>query len=350
MSANSATERALRGITRRCRAASDLATLEADVLRALRRAMPIDAAFFATADPQTLMFTGILAEEPLASATPLFLDNELAGTDVNQFTALARSSRHVATLDAATGDDRSASARYRDVMRPIGLGDELRAALVSNAQCWGYLCLHREDGASGFTSTETALVGQLGPHIATAVKYAILARDSHTHSAPRGGVVILDDALDLVASTGEADELLSMLDAAGAKNQPLPWIVCAVAAALKQAERRDAPTMPPSAHVRNRAGQWLDVHAARLNGVENRIAVVIEPAAALSTVQIMLSAYGLSPREREIATHVLRGESTRQICDAMHISTHTVQDHLKQVFDKIGVRSRRDLVARLHGH
>ena len=50
-------------------------------------------------------------------------------------------------------------------MRPLGLGDELRAALVAGTQCWGYLYLHREDHRTGFSRAEAALITRLGPHI-----------------------------------------------------------------------------------------------------------------------------------------------------------------------------------------
>ena len=63
----------------------------------------------------------------------------------------------------------------------------------------------------------------------------------------------------------------------------------------------------------------------------------------------MLLAYGLTTREAEIARLIVRGYSTRQVVDRLHISRYTVQDHLKAVFDKLGVRSRRELVAQLLG-
>jgi DNA-binding CsgD family transcriptional regulator len=337
-----------REVIRHCRNGLDVAELQRRVLRSLRRGMTIDAAFFATADPETLLFTGAHSEDPLLGVASLFLDNELAGSDVNTFTALATAPTHVASLDSATRGDRRSSARYRDIMRPAGLGDELRAALVAGGACWGYLCLHREDGRLGFTAAEADLITRVGPHIAHALRQAVLLHHPQPFGGtPRPGVVVLDEELNLVASTPEAEQLLPLFGH-GSIRLPLPVSVYAVASVLTTAEKGPRRSgRLPSTCVRAVTGGWLNVHASRLTGPsgDERIAVVIEPADPHSALGIQLFAYGLSSRERELARLVLRGASTRAISESMHISAHTVQDHLKSVFDKVGVRSRRDLVA-----
>jgi hypothetical protein len=50
-----------------------------------------------------------------------------------------------------------------------------------------------------------------------------------------------------------------------------------------------------------------------------------------------MAAHGMSPREREICHEVIAGRSTREIATRLFISPHTVQDHLKSIFDKAGV-------------
>lgn len=337
-------------LIQRCHSGLDTSDVPRRVLQSLRRLMPVDAAFFATADPETLLFTGAYSEEPLNDATALFLDNEFGCQDVNKFAALATSPRHVASLDGVTGHDRLSSVRYRDIMRPLGLGDELRVALLSGSECWGYLCLHRMDHPLGFTPAEAAALGRVGPHIAHALRQAVLrTRPAGIEDASGPGVVLLADDLSIVAVTPRARHLLSLIGN-GSTADPLPVAVRAVAVALAAVERGTA-TQLPRARVSTRAGQWLTVHASRLHGPpgEDRIAVVLEPTEVHATAPLMLAAYGLSRREAEVATLVLRGTSTREIADALHISGHTVQDHLKAVFDKIGVRSRRDLVGRLLG-
>jgi DNA-binding CsgD family transcriptional regulator len=335
------TARAERAVLRVCRSGLDTTELQLQVLAAMRGVMTIDAAALGTVDPETLMFTGVHNEDPLTAMSQEFIDNELGGRDVNMFTELARVPGHVRSLDTATHSEWMASARYRDIMRPVGLGDELRAALVVGGHCWGYLCLHREDGALGFTAAEADVIRCLAPHIAHAMRQAILLHRPPPDVPHRPGVVVLDEQMELVASTPEADALLPLIGH-GSSRLPLPASVYSVAAALNASEH------PPSLRVRAASGGWLTLHASRLRTASNgHIAVVVEPAEPHSTLGVLLAAYGLTARELDVARLVLRGDSTKSIAAALHISAHTVQDHLKSVFDKVGVRSRRDLVGRL---
>jgi hypothetical protein len=279
--------RALQDLVRQCHSGLAAPGLQHRLLHSLRRLVPADAAFFATADPQSLLFTGGFAEEPLASATAVFLDNEFGATDVNKFAALATSARYVASLDSVTCGDRFASRRYREIMRPLGLGDELRVALLAGAQCWGYLCLHRTDRSSGFTESELALVAAAAPHLGHALRQT---RIRHGPAAARSGhepgVVVLADDLSLVAVTAQASEYLAQMEPAS--SLPLPVSIYATAATLRAIEDGNAvPGSLPTTRVHTRTGQWLTVHASRLNGRsdEQRITVVIEEAGASSTLQ-----------------------------------------------------------------
>ena len=87
------------------------------------------------------------------------------------------------------------------------------------------------------------------------------------------------------------------------------------------------------------------LHAARLPGTAGDVvAIIIEEPSPAELAPILMMAYGLTPREREIACLACRGRSTEQMSAELHITANTVQQHLTSVFDKTGVRSRRELV------
>lgn len=75
------------------------------------------------------------------------------------------------------------------------------------------------------------------------------------------------------------------------------------------------------------------------------VAVIIQEATPEEVMPIMMSAYGLSEQERAISGLVFQGQSTQAISQHLHIGENTVQDHLKSIFNKTGLRSRRELVA-----
>jgi DNA-binding CsgD family transcriptional regulator len=83
---------------------------------------------------------------------------------------------------------------------------------------------------------------------------------------------------------------------------------------------------------------------------EDKTAVIIEPARPDEFIPLILRAHRLSPREAQVAAFVVTGQSTRQIGQHLRLSGNSVQDHLKAVFEKVGVHSRRELTAYLQGH
>jgi DNA-binding CsgD family transcriptional regulator len=78
---------------------------------------------------------------------------------------------------------------------------------------------------------------------------------------------------------------------------------------------------------------------------DKAISVILEEAAPAEVAPVIMSAYGLTGREKTICGLVCQGLPTRQIADRLHLTTDTVQDHLKSAFDKTGVHSRGELVA-----
>lgn len=118
--------------------------------------------------------------------------------------------------------------------------------------------------------------------------------------------------------------------------------------ALRTAERPDAPGDIAFARVLSDGGRWMVLHGASLvaDGAR-RVAVIVEPANPARISPLLMAAYGLSEREQDVTRLVLRGDSTEQVADMLCVSPHTVQQHLKSVFEKTGVRSRRELVGKV---
>jgi len=342
-------ERSQRDIIRFSHAGLDSRALRLAVLGRLRKVIPIDAFWCATVDPATLLFTGSLIEGIPEAVTPAFVANEFLHNDANKFVRLATDESAVRSLHDATGGDLSTSARYREILAPLGWGDELRAALITGGACWGVMCLHREGGTRTYTAAEAAFLAHLTPHIAEGLRAALLLDNADTIRETDGpGLLVLADDFSIVATTPTAERWLAEMGD-WPRRAEVPQAVRAVAARLWALERgEDTPeALMPRVRIRTRAGDWVVLHASRLSGAGGGTAVILERAQPLEVAPLMLQAYALTEREARVAALVLRGMATGEIASALTISALTVQQHLKAVFDKTGVNSRRALVARI---
>src|SRR2546428_2655689 len=356
MTMSAVAERTIRELERLSQSGLDTRLFRHAALRQIRGVVPTDAAFSATPDPATLLMTSAVTDEILRPHASHFLRNEFVGDDVNQFRTLARPGRIVSTLDIETNGARERSPRYRDILEPLALGDELRVALVEGAHCWGVMCLHRSRGA-GFASQEVRFMRRASTHLAIGLRTGLLLESVSRGPDPdEPGLLVLAPDLSLVSANPAAERLLAEVEDQYWRGQAeLPYAVHGVVGGLLSRDRNDPSdaSPPPRARMRTATGRWLTLSATWLSGPhaesERQIAVVLETAPPTQVWPLVTAAHQLSPRESEVTLLVARGLSTTEISHVLRISDNTVQDYLKAVFDKFGVHSRGQLVAAIFG-
>jgi DNA-binding CsgD family transcriptional regulator len=344
--------RAREEIVRACHAGFDSARLRRNVIISLRKVLPYEAVCFTTADPATLMITSNVGDGLPPEAARGFFRVEYSEEDYNKFSRLAHSRKWVRTLAEATDSRFDRSPRWREVFGPLGLDDDLRAALTTGGSCWGYLALHRHRSRGCFADEEAAFVADLTAHLAMGLRKALLIESAAAdRSADGPGLILLDEQLRVTGSTPAARHWLAEVGATGPEIGELPSPILAAATSLQALERSASESLAmPRSRLRTQSGRWLVVHASRLagdDGKEGQLAVILELAQPIEIAPLIAAAYGLSDREGQVLQQVVVGHSTSEISHALFISANTVQDHLKAIFQKTGVRSRRELVAQI---
>lgn len=325
----------------------DLASLFEEVDRAVRDLVPFDISCWLSLDPATLLPTSHFTEEPFSGHLKAIAENEILDDDYLKFADLARSSPPVATLREATAGEPERSRRHREFLCPLGFdrGDEMRGVFLDDdGSAWGCVALHRREGS--FTNQEVAALARVAQPIARAIQRSLLY-GALTHG--RGGEL---PGLILVAGDGAVDHVSpaarQFLDEAvdsTAATSDLPLVVTSLVADLRSARTAHGKE-PRTVRVPSRSGQWFRLGAALLDDrPDGRVSVIVHEVRDPGLPVPVVERYRLTAREREVTGLVLRGCSTTEIASSLHLSPYTVQDHLKAVFAKLGVRSRRELVA-----
>jgi DNA-binding CsgD family transcriptional regulator len=330
----------------------------AELAPRLRRVVPNDASCWHTIDPQTrlltsdepreLVATGILDPGTVDAAGEVIVRSEYLGEDANSFAALAARRAPVGILAQATRGRPERSARYRDLLEPAGIPHELRAAFVTRGRVWGAVHIARRAGSGAFERRDAEALAQVVPAIAIGIRGSLrfdAARRAGGAEAP--GLIVVDAGNEVELVTPPALPLLAALGAEGVEvgRGGLPAGIQALASFVRGQEE---PTAAAGnvVTVPGRDG-WLTLHASKLDPGAGRVAVVIETAGGPRAATVRLEAHGATAREREVATLIARGLGNPEIAEALVLSPHTVQDHVKSLFEKLGVASRQELVARV---
>ena len=329
----------------------DAATMRLEAIEILRAAIGFERWCALLLDPDTLIVSHGLGRNDWPAELPRLNLIGAGLDDVNNHTILARSRDHVGVLSAATGSDLSRSQRWREVFSRYGVGDELRCVATDASGSWADVMLFRDSDDPSFDAEDARLMREVSEPLARGLRRGAASPLEHVDPVPsETGVLLLDASLRPIGATGAAQSWLRTLEPAEWPfPDGVPGAVWNVVGRLLAIESGQEPGRPPRLRARTPGGGWAIVEAARLDGGSDGIAVTIRPAGTDEVLDLVCRASGLTPRERELVALLVEGLDTREVAARLFISRYTVQDHLKSVFDKMGVRSRRELVSGILG-
>ncbi|WP_329491401.1 helix-turn-helix transcriptional regulator [Kitasatospora sp. NBC_01246] len=313
----------------------------------LRDVLEYDAVCWHTADPATGLVNSVLSDDLSLDSFENAVRLEVWADDPATFPRIRRSGVRAETLSRATQGRPERAARFREQIAPAGFGDELRATFDAHGGMWGCAAFMRAAARGHFLGRHRELADTAARHLGHALRACHLPTGGGADADAGPAVVVLGPSNRLVALSGPAEELLARLADPSRTSLGLPT---AFAMAAEQARRTASGLPVPQAKIRIQSGdgRWYVLHGSSLQGsAADEVTVVATAATPADAMPLYLSAYGLTAREQEVALLLVRGCDTRDVSRLLTMKPYTVQDHLKSVFAKAGVASRRELIARI---
>lgn len=334
----------------------DAKELRLCVVRDLRAAAPFDAYAWLMIDPLSVVGTAPLVHvpvpPPLEAHVPGYILSKYL-TTVNRWTTLLDESRPVATLVGSTGGELVRSVMWREIQAQLGVVDVATVVFSDRFGCWGNLDLWRIHPAPVFQRVEIRFLETVAAAITKGLRVAQARTFTQPSSDPdrsAPAVLVLGPDLRVRSQTTFAAERVSALNPRDpvdpAAPPPIPAAALNVAAQLLAREAR-VDDHEPVARTHLSGGRWLTVKADRLGAAPSSdIAVTIEDTSAPDRLELFARAHGLSPREHDILMHLAAGHDSKTIAGQLHLSEHTVNDHVKSVLTKTETKTRQTVISR----
>jgi DNA-binding CsgD family transcriptional regulator len=327
----------------------DSESLRREAVADLQRVIGFDRWCWPLADPETLLPASGLADHDYVTGVPRTLALEYSTDSFAAKHVLAHRANAAASISGETGGDLARCPRWDEVMRPVGIGDVAAVACRDALGCWGWVEAYRDRADQAFEDADLELLESVGPALGAALRRTMYTDGPGATAEPAGpGILMLDDALVPVSWTAAARSWIDAFPGAQflASLGMLPSVIYPAAATA----RSGIASAGAHAIVQTTDRRWVMIEAAKLEGDEDEhVVVTLRAATAAETFDRLCRAYALSERERQVVAAVVAGLDTRAITQRLFISRYTVQDHLKSVFRKTGVSSRRELLARFSG-
>jgi DNA-binding CsgD family transcriptional regulator len=335
-------------------------TLGRKLLSALHDAIPFDGGRLFGIDPSTLLINRVLAATDSDGWARLewFRDIYLALEPLVylEMPSLMQAGLHAVAfhdrqeacwgypremLDTVAPDDHF--RLFHELRSPVG--GTLHACIPASGRWTAALQIYRREAAHPFRPGEVAFLRLMAPTIGAAL-HAAFARERALIAAPTdapdaSGILMLNPDASIRFSTPAGEVWCRLVqDAERHGHGPLPSAVWSAVAGLRTGHS------PRPAGVVTAASRVGPVRVeASPSGDDGGIAVVISPDRPPAPPDVPAH-WPLTHQQGRLVGLLIRGHSNRRIGDALTMSENTVEWHLRNVYERLGVRSRTQLLAR----
>jgi DNA-binding CsgD family transcriptional regulator len=338
-------EAVLRGAIRACYAGLDSVTLRQRIAERIVEPLALDAHAFSLCDPET----GLLTHTVGAGVPPALSTAFVQYLYPEEVSLLAARMRRGGNAVFSVPEH---SPLARETLGQHGIGDQIYLGVVMNGRPQGGWCVMRESATSRAQQDTSAFLRRLAPHVARGLRTAGRIDAARAASPARdvaAGVLALDARNRRIVQTPSASQILAdIADHGFDTNIQLPTVLLSAIASLRNGTDGDRASI--EVRLRGHSGRWYRIEANRAEPDENgatSTVIVMQPVAAGRAARLLLDAYNLSPRERQIVAAVVRGDPTKTIAASLGISPYTAKEHLERACAKIGVRGRKGLIGKL---
>jgi len=256
---------------------------------------------------------------------------------------------------------------YNDFMRPQNLYWELFLTLRWRNDLEGMITLWRSKKQPDYEDREFLKATKLASHLGVAVHNICLisqndARESHSLSADeanREGLLCLDHKFTSSFFNTKARDICLQLsgrmqyNTSGLEKGELPvpsYIIKDCSDLLDFVKAEGQPVLPPKERiVSTESGQRFRIECLlvwkgdKISPTPNFMVTLSDLTDEKKPETILQNRFQLSRRELDITHHLVRGLSDNEIGERLYISQQTVHTHIKNIYRKLGVKSRIEL-------
>ena len=254
---------------------------------------------------------------------------------------------------------------YNDFLRPQSIHHQMSIYLKNDQRLFGILSLFRPQTAKRFSSLDMAKADLMAPHLSGALEKSMISQkmverrsfiDSIVAGLPYKGIMVMDASLEPIYQDENAVRILSDLNRAKKPGdvsfELLPrdiYLRCKDLLTSIGQEQAFEPRQLQFDLVSPGDKQKISIHLRLITNRGNNplLLLCFNPEEPLSCLLKRSKKHGLTGREIEVVSLLSEGLTNKEIGNRLFISEYTVENHLRSIYRKMGVKNRTSLVHRL---